>query len=159
MGARILFALLVVVATPPVKSWPSASAFTAFAQLAPAPKGFADSPRPFRVARMHMTESASAEHLLKRVEPEYPHEARASGLEGDVIFRIIIGQTINGKNGKIKDIHLRRGNPLLIEAAARALSEWQYRAFIFDGEAVEVETFATIRFRLSVGKLIPFRSR
>jgi hypothetical protein len=107
-----------------------------------------------------VTESASAGHLLKRVEPEYPPEARASGLEGDVIFRIIIGQTINGKNGKIKEIHPRRGNPLLIEAAARALSEWQkYRAFIFDGEAVEVETFATIRFRLSVGKLIPFRPR
>jgi TonB family protein len=90
-----------------------------------------------------MTESASREHLLKNVEPEYPPEAKATRLEGDVIFRIIIG-----KNGKLREIHLRRGKPILIEAAAKALSEWQYETFMLNGEAVEVESLATIQFRL-----------
>lgn len=90
-----------------------------------------------------MTERVSVEHLLKKVEPEYPPEAKATQLEGDVIFRIIIG-----KNGKVKEINLRRGKPILIEAAAKALSEWQYEAFMLNGEAVEVESFATIQFRL-----------
>jgi TonB family protein len=141
MGVRILSALLVV--TPLFNSSPSASALTAVVQLGPAPKAYGDSPRPFRVSRLHMTERVSVEHLLKKVEPEYPPEAKATRLEGDVIFRIIIG-----KNGKVKEIHLRRGKPILIEAAAKALSEWQYEAFMLNGEAVEVESLATIQFRL-----------
>jgi len=100
-----------------------------------------------------MTESASAQHLVRKVEPEYPPEARASGVEGDVLFRIIIGRAITGENSKIKEIHLRRGKPMLIKAAAEALADWQYRPFILNGEAVEVESFATIRFRLPVGKV------
>lgn len=141
MGVRVLSALLV--ATPLFNFSPSPSVLTAFVQLTPAPKGYGDSPRPFRVSRLHMTESVSGEHLLKKVEPEYPPEAKATRLEGDVIFRIIIG-----KNGKVREIHLRRGKPILIEAAAKAVSEWQYETFILNGEAVEVESLATIQFRL-----------
>ncbi len=115
MGVRVLSALLV--ATPLFNFSPSPSVLTAFVQLTPAPKGYGDSPRPFRV--------------------------KATRLEGDVIFRIIIG-----KNGKVREIHLRRGKPILIEAAAKAVSEWQYETFILNGEAVEVESLATIQFRL-----------
>ena len=141
MGVRVLSALLVV--TPLFNSSPRASVLTAVVQLGPAPKGYCDSPRPFRVPRLHMTERVSAEHLLKKAEPEYPPEAKVTRLEGDVIFRIIIG-----KDGKVKEIHLRRGKPILIEAAAKALSEWQYEPFMLNGEAVEVESLATIQFRL-----------
>jgi TonB family protein len=129
MGVRILSALLV--ATP------------LFTQLTPAPKGYGDSPRPFRVSRLHVTENVSGEHLLKKVEPEYPPEAKATRLEGDVIFRIVIG-----KDGEVKEIHLRRGKPVLIEAAAKALSKWQYETFMLNGEAVEVESLVTVQFRL-----------
>jgi TonB family protein len=143
MGVRVISALLVV--TPLFNSSPTASA-AAVVQLEPAPKGYGDSPRPFRVSRLHMTERVSVEHLLKKVEPEYPPEAKATRLEGDVIFRIIIG-----KNGKVKEVHLRRGKPILIEAAGKALSEWQYEAIMLNGEAVEVESLATIQFRLPEG--------
>ena len=101
-----------------------------------------------------MTESASAEHLLKKVEPEYP-PARATEREGGVIFAIII----IGKNGRVREIHLRRGEPVLIEAAAKALSKWQFRPFILNGEAVEVESFATVKFRMPVGKVDSFSPR
>jgi hypothetical protein len=141
MGVRVLSALLAV--TPLFNSSPSASVLTAVVQLGPAPKGYGDSPRPFRVPRLHMTERVSGEHLLKKVEPECPPEAKVTRLEGDVIFRIIIG-----KDGKVKEIHLRRGKPILVEAAAKALSEWQYEAFMLNGEVVEVESLATIQFRL-----------
>ena len=96
--------------------------------------------------------------LTQEIEPEYPPEARASGVEGDVLFRIIIGRAISGENSKIKEIHLRRGKPMLIKAAAEALADWQYRPFILNGEALEVESFATIRFRLPVGKVDSFRA-
>jgi len=53
-----------------------------------------------------------------------------------------------GKNGKVKEIHLQRGRPILIEAAAKAFWQWKYKSFTLNGEAVEVETFATVQFRL-----------
>jgi len=91
-----------------------------------------------------MTESVSEEHLLEKVEPKYPPAAKSSQVEGDVIFTIIIG-----KDGVVKEIHLRRGNPMLIEAAAKALSKWRYDTIKLDGKPVEVETLATVRFRLA----------
>ena len=81
--------------------------------------------------------------MLKKVEPDYPGEAKAAGVEGDVVFKIAIGI-----NGGVEEIHLRRGKPLLIEAAAKAVSKWRYEAYILNGNPVEVETFATVRFRL-----------
>lgn len=154
MGARVLSALLVVVATPLVKPWSIPSVVTAVAQFASPPSRYRDAPQPFRISRLHMTEGASAQHLVKKVEPEYPPESRVTEREGDVIFHIIIG-----KNGEVKEIHLRRGKPILIKAAAKALSEWKYRPFILNSEAVEVESFATVRFRLHVGKVDSFSPR
>jgi protein TonB len=92
---------------------------------------------------MHVTEPASAKLLIKKVAPEYPADARAAGIEGDVVFAIVLG-----KNGKVEEIHLRRGKPRLVEAAARAISKWRYEPHLFNGKPVEVETFATVRFRL-----------
>jgi protein TonB len=86
---------------------------------------------------------AAERRLTKVVEPEYPHVAEAEGVEGDVVFRIIIGT-----DGGVKEIHLRRGKPLFIEAAAKAISKWKYETFMLNGDAVEVETFATVQFRL-----------
>jgi protein TonB len=90
-----------------------------------------------------MTEAPSSRFLIKKVEPDYPNDAKAAGVEGDVVFRIIIGT-----DGRVQEIHLRRGKPLLIKAAAKAVSKWQYRPYMFNGNAVEVETFATVRFPL-----------
>jgi periplasmic protein TonB len=90
-----------------------------------------------------MTEAPSAKFLLRKVEPDYPYSAKAAGVDGDVVFRIIIGT-----DGRVEEIHLRRGKPLLIKAAAKALSKWRYKPFMLNGNAVEVETFATVQFRL-----------
>jgi TonB family protein len=89
-----------------------------------------------------MTEGLSAKFLLKKVEPEYPVEAKSAGVVGDVIFRIVIGT-----DGTVKEIHLRRGAPLLVSAAAKAVSEWVYKPYFLNGTAAEVETLATVRYR------------
>jgi TonB family protein len=111
--------------------------------LRSAAQEYGDGPKPSPTSRLHMIEALSEGHLVDKVEPEYPSAAKASKVEGDVIFRIIIG-----KDGIVKEIHLRRGNPMLIEDAAKALSKWRYDAIKLDGKPVEVETFATVRFRL-----------
>lgn len=141
MGICVVSAMLVAVQlfylTPPPGALPL------LLQLQPSLKEYGDSLRISSASRLHISETASAKRLLKKVEPDYPDEAKAAGVEGDVVFKIAIGI-----DGGVEEIHLRRGNPLLIEAAAKAVSKWQYEAYIFNGKPVEVETFATIRFRL-----------
>jgi periplasmic protein TonB len=110
-------------------------------QFGPSPEVYEDGPRVSLPSRLHMTESVSAKFLLKKVEPEYPIEAKAARVQGDVIFGIVIGP-----DGKVEEIHLRRGAPLLVSAAAKAVSEWVYKPYLLNGTAVEVETFAMVRF-------------
>ena len=136
MGICVITALLVVIPL-------TRGVLPVFSQQQPSFKGYGDSPRPSCISRLHMTEAPSSRLLRKKIEPDYPDDAKAAGVEGDVVFRIIIGT-----DGKVQEIHLRRGKPLLIEAAAKAVSKWQYRPYLFNGNAVEVETFATVRFRL-----------
>ena len=147
MGIRLVSALLIV--APLCSSTPN---LPVFFQALPSqkygdgplpPQKYRDSPRPVPFQGPALSLRASEERLIKRVEPEYPHEAQAKGVKGDVIFDIIIGT-----DGRVKQIHLRRGKPLLVEAAARALSEWKYEPFVLDGKAVEVSTIARVRFRL-----------
>jgi len=140
MGIWVATALLV--AFPLLNSAPKHLVLPFFIQLQPQFKGYGDSPRPSPISRLHVSEGASVKRLSRRVEPEYPRQAKNAGIEGDVIFRIIVGV-----DGRVQEIHLRRGKPLLIEAAAKALSKWQYEPYMLDGTPVEFETFATIRFR------------
>ncbi len=92
---------------------------------------------------LHISEGVSAKFLLKKVEAEYPDDAKGAGVDGDVVFRLIVG-----RDGRIEEIHLRRGKAVLIEAAAKAVSRWEYAPYMPRGNAVEFETSATIQFRL-----------
>jgi Gram-negative bacterial TonB protein C-terminal len=96
---------------------PQQGVFHVFLQQPPSFKGNGDSPRRSHISPFHVSEGASSKFLARKLEPEYPYEAQAAGVEGDVIFRIVVGT-----NGRVEEIHLRRGKPVLIEAAAKALS-------------------------------------
>jgi TonB family protein len=111
-------------------------------QLGPSVKLYEEGPRVDRPSRLQITEGVSAKFLLEKVEPEYPVEAKAAGVQGDVVFRIVIGI-----DGKVKEIRLRRGPLLLVSAAAKAVSQWVYKPNLLNGRMVEVSTFATVRFR------------
>lgn len=131
---RLLLAITVLF------GWSSREIIPVF-QLGPPFKGYEGGPHENGPSRLHVTEGVSAKFLLNKVEPEYPVEAKAAGVRGDVIFRIVIG-----RDGKVKEIHLRQGEPLLVRAAAKAVSQWVYKPYSLNGRVVEVETFATVRF-------------
>jgi len=84
----------------------------------------------------------SEAQLLNRVEPVYPRIAVLSGIQGQVKLHAIIA-----RNGSIESLNVISGHPLLIRAATDAVSQWRYRPYILNGEAVEVETFITVNFK------------
>jgi protein TonB len=82
--------------------------------------------------------------LVREVKPVYPLPARRAGVQGEVILQAVIG-----KDGRIQNLRVISGNPLLVKAAWDAVIQWRYRPYLLDGEPVEVETQITVNFKAS----------
>jgi protein TonB len=81
--------------------------------------------------------------LIHKVTPEYPPLARTARQQGTVELHAIIG-----RDGRIQQLQVISGPPLLVQAAAQAVEQWRYRPYILNGQPVEVETQITVNFRL-----------
>lgn len=82
--------------------------------------------------------------LIHRVQPQYPPLARSVRVQGPVVLAALIG-----KEGTIENLRLISGHPMLVPAAIAAVSQWRYKPYILNGEAIEVETQITVNFLLS----------
>jgi protein TonB len=96
-----------------------------------------------RPKRVRVSEGVAKALLVKKVEPEYPQEARDKRIQGAVILQVEISEA-----GDVKDARLISGHPLLAEAAIEALKQWKYKPYLLNGEPVQVETRATVDFKL-----------
>jgi protein TonB len=85
-------------------------------------------------------------NLIYRVQPQYPQLARQARVQGVVVLRAVIS-----REGKIENLQLVTGHPLLVQSAMDAVSQWRYRPYFLNNEPVEVETQVTVNFTLSGG--------
>jgi periplasmic protein TonB len=104
------------------------------------PMPLAPSLRPPRVS--HMMEA----NLIRRVQPEYPALAKQARIQGTVVLRAVID-----REGKIQDLQVVIGHPLLVQAALNAVRQWRYKPYYLNDQPVEVETQVTVNFSLSGG--------
>jgi periplasmic protein TonB len=81
--------------------------------------------------------------LSKRVVPTYPPLARSARISGTVRFAAVIGT-----DGRIQNLQLVTGHPLLVPAAQAAVSQWVYQPTLLNGEPVEVMTQIDVNFTL-----------
>jgi periplasmic protein TonB len=95
-----------------------------------------------RLSPKRVVSQLTEAQLLNKVEPVYPRPAILAGIQGQVKLHAIIA-----RNGTIQSLNAISGPPLLIRAATEAVSQWRYRPYVLNGEAVEVETFITVNFR------------
>jgi TonB family protein len=80
---------------------------------------------------------------VSKVDPAYPAEAMRDNVEGTVTLYAVIH--IDGTVSGIKVVN--SVDPRLDEAAARALSRWQFRPGTKNGDPVELEALVMIPFR------------
>lgn len=99
---------------------------------------------PATISRIVRTSSMLQGSLIHRVDPMYPQAAKLARIQGPVVLSAIIS-----KAGTIDHLQLVSGHPLLVTAAVAAVSQWRYRPYILNGEAIEVETQITVNFRLN----------
>jgi TonB family protein len=81
--------------------------------------------------------------LVKQVVPVYPSMARSARVQGVVSVDAII-QT----SGKLTEMKVIDGHPLLIEAALEALRQWRYKPAKLNGTAVESPVHINVVFRM-----------
>jgi protein TonB len=98
--------------------------------------------RPQPPHRLVMTHLESA-MLIRRVEPIYPALAIQIHREGQVVLHAIIST-----DGSIQSLQVVSGDPLFLNSAKDAVTQWRYRPTVLNGQPVEIETYITVIYTL-----------
>lgn len=98
---------------------------------------------PEEVKRIRMS-SLDPARLLHVVEPRYPQIAKAARIEGTVELRAVIGT-----DGRVRELTIVSGHPLLRKAAVDAVRQWIYKPPVLNGESVEIVAPIAVVFRLN----------
>ncbi len=99
-------------------------------------------PAPIQTVR-HGGDVQSA-RLIHRVDPEYPPLAKRARIQGLVLLQATVDE-----EGRINELRLVSGHPLLNEAALAAVRQWRYSPTLLNGEPVRVITTISVIFKLN----------
>jgi protein TonB len=69
--------------------------------------------------------------------------ARQARIQGTVVLHAIID-----KEGRVSELQVVSGHPLLVQSALGAVQNWRYRPTMLNGEPVEVDTTINVTFTL-----------
>jgi TonB family protein len=84
-------------------------------------------------------------HLLSRVVPVYPEEAKRQGIQGTVKLHAVVD-----RYGSVKSLQPVSGPAILGAAVVNAVRQWQYTETELAGQPVETEVDVAVVFRLSI---------
>jgi TonB family protein len=111
----------------------------------PAPAAWeTDSPvAPARPARVRVGGDVREPRKVRHVAPVYPPLAVAARVQGNVTLECVIGE-----DGRVSEIAVVRGHPLLDAAAFEAVRQWRYVPSLLNGVRVSVVLIVVVDFRL-----------
>ena len=106
---------------------------------APAPPA----PPPPPTAPVRVGGKISEPRKTKNVAPTYPEMAKRARVQGTVILEATISP-----QGRVSDVKVLRGIPMLDEAAISAVKQWAYTPTMLNGTPVPVIMSVTVNFKL-----------
>jgi TonB family protein len=127
--------------TPAITVPPGAVALPATLSNLPANVPTARQGKEAPVAKQIVVANLQTADPIKRVMPAYPPMAREQRIQGTVRFIATIG-----KDGRVKNLELVNGNPILVKAATDAVKQWLYRPALQNGAPVEMTTQIDLNF-------------
>jgi TonB family protein len=89
-----------------------------------------------------VSEGVSQGVIIHRVQPSYPVEALPLRLEGSVVLQATIDE-----RGRVRNLKVVSGHPLLARAAADAVTQWRYRPYLLNGIPTAMQTQIIITFK------------
>jgi len=81
--------------------------------------------------------------LVKRVEPDYPMQARNQRLQGKVTLSATIAA-----DGSVPEVAVVSGPPVLAEAAKRAVKNWKFNPAKLNGTPIQIQKEVIVYFAL-----------
>jgi protein TonB len=98
-------------------------------------------PAPVKPLRVTVLRMATPIH---KVDPVYPALAKQARVSGTVELLGVLGT-----DGRIHELKVLRGHPLLVNAALDAVRQWIFAPTLLNGQAVEVAAPITVNFILN----------
>ena len=98
---------------------------------------------PVQIKRIKMS-YVQPSQLLVCIKPAYPPLAKAAHISGVVALEAVIAT-----NGRLAEIRVKSGHPLLVPAAVEAVRQWVYKPTFLNGDPVEVATTIMVTFALN----------
>ncbi|WP_128915605.1 energy transducer TonB [Granulicella sibirica] len=94
-------------------------------------------------APVRVSSGVLAKDLVKRVDPQFPKEAKRRKINGLVVLRVIIGT-----DGTVKKLRVISGPELLQTSFSKAVKQWVYKPYLINGVPVEVETTIALEYAM-----------
>ena len=82
-----------------------------------------------------------AKQLSKKRLPDYPREALEKGIQRSVRLNIQIGE-----DGKVRDVKVLTGDPILATPVADEVKEWKFQPTLLNGQPFGVLTELDLEF-------------
>ena len=105
-------------------------------------------PKPVQVApapqHLRVSEGIVLSKAIRRVHPAYPPLAKRARVSGTVRLDITIGEL-----GDVIEVKVMSGNPLLIQSAKDAVSQWKFSPTTLNGQPVKVKASISVVFTLN----------
>jgi periplasmic protein TonB len=95
-------------------------------------------------ARIKQGGEVTAASLVTQTRPAYPSLARQARIQGTVVLHAIID-----KEGKVAQLEIVSGHPLLVQSALEAVKQWRYKPTLLNGDPVEVDTTIQVTFAMN----------
>jgi len=101
-------------------------------------------PKPAAPARIKQGGEVTAASIITQTRPNYPPLARQARIQGTVVLHAIID-----KEGKVAQLEVVSGHPLLVASAIEAVKQWRYKPTQLNGDPVEVDTTIQVTFTMN----------
>ncbi|MFB3825797.1 MAG: TonB family protein [Bryobacteraceae bacterium] len=103
-------------------------------------------PGPGGSQRIRVGAAVQERKLVRRVEAQYPPLAKQARIQGAVRLSVVVGA-----EGRVTNIGVLSGHPLLVPAALDAVRQWEYAPTLLNGNPVDVLTEVEVPFTLPPG--------
>ena len=95
-----------------------------------------------KASRVRVSRNVAQGLLVKKVDPQYPEDARKAGVQGPVLLSIVVS-----KEGNVEaNINVISGDPKIVPAALDAVKNWKFKPYLLNGQPMEMETTVSIKF-------------
>ena len=100
-------------------------------------------PKAAAPARIKQGGAVTAASIITQTQPSYPPLARQARIQGTVVLHAIID-----KQGRVAQMEVVSGHPLLVQSAMEAVKQWRYKPTQLNGDPVEVDTTIQVTFTM-----------